>query len=143
MSKKIIATFLISNLLAVGVGVYGGIKYDQSRNAATKTDASANRMQQFGRNGTNGARGNRASGSFTGGEIISKDDQSVIIKLTDGGSKIIFYSTSTQIMKSNAGTTNDLTIGENISANGSANPDGSINAQMIQIRPATAKPTEQ
>ena len=70
------------------------------------------------------------------GEVLSKDDKSVTLKLRDSGSKIIFFSDSTQITKSAGGSAKDLTVGQEISATGEANSDGSVNAQTIQIHPA-------
>jgi len=81
-----------------------------------------------GRNGTNG-------GSFTG-EIISKDDRSIVIKMPDGGSKIIFYSESTKVTKFTDGNSDDLTVGKTVSASGTSNQDGSMTAQSVQLRPA-------
>lgn len=43
---------------------------------------------------------------------------------------------STEISKFSEGAINDLEIGKNISINGTANSDGSLIAQMIQLRPA-------
>jgi hypothetical protein len=74
------------------------------------------------------------------GDIISKDDKSVTVKNRAGGSQIIFFAPSTAIGKTTSGTAADLTVGENIMVNGTANPDGTITATNIQIRPAGSMP---
>lgn len=37
--------------------------------------------------------------AFVRGEIIDKDEMSITVKLVEGGSKLVFYSDSTQILK--------------------------------------------
>lgn len=76
---------------------------------------------------------NSSFGGMNSGEIISKDETGVTIKLQDGGSKIILISQSTSINKSTAGSKEDLTIGEKVMVMGQSNSDGSINAQSVQI----------
>jgi len=131
---------LIIAAVAVVVGggsFYAGMKYDQSKTIA---DRQA-RMQQFGAGGNGGQRvargggGMPGAGGFTAGEIIAKDAASVTIKLRDGGSKIIFLSDQTPVLKSATGTSDDLTVGSNVTVSGKPNQDGSISAESIQIRP--------
>ena len=145
--KKIIIAIIGIAIIAAG-SFFAGMKYDQQKNPiSTRTPGgSANlspeerqaRAQQLNAGGANGnQRGARGGlqGGFIGGEVLSKDDKSVTIKLRDGGSKIIFFSQATQVMKSVAGSLQDLTIGQQITAGGSPNADGSITAQSIQLRP--------
>ena len=140
--KKLLPIIVI--IILVGVGAfYGGMKYDQSKSAANLSANFQNRqMAGSGTGSRNGTFGNRAGSGFVTGEIISKDDRSIIVKLQDarlpdgqGGSKIIFYSDSTEIGKFASGTQNDLEVGKTVIINGKANSDGSITAQSIQLRP--------
>ena len=129
MNQKIFIIFGAVILLVGGSAFYGGIKYDQGKNRADRQF----RTQQFG--GSNGGpRGARTGNGFAGGEVISKDDKSITIKLQDGGSKIVFVSDSTAVMKSTQGSFGDVAVGGQVMATGSQNPDGSISAQSIQIR---------
>ena len=127
--KKIIPIILV--VVAVGA-FFGGMKYRQSK-------GNNNFGQAFGsanvRGGLRGSVVARGGGGFTTGEILSKDDKSITVKMRDGSSKIIFFSGSTEIGKFITGATNDLAIGKSVMINGSANSDGSISAQSIQIRP--------
>ncbi len=150
MKNKFIK-IVIGAVIIGSVAFYGGMKYGQS-NSPTGGSAGLSqgnfqnlqnlspeerqaRLQQFGA-GTNGARGTRTNGGgFTSGEIITKDDKSITVKLQDGSSKIIFYSGTTEVGKSVNGTSADLEVGKTVSVNGTTNSDGSITSQSIQIRP--------
>lgn len=144
--KKMLPAFVVLLILVGGGSFYGGMKYSDSKRATAFSARSgsgnfrggAGAISGDATRGTGMGGGNARGVGFATGEILSKDDVSVTIKLRDGGSQIIFFSTSTQIMKSFAGSMDDLKVGENITANGSANQDGSVTAQSIQLRPAIA-----
>jgi hypothetical protein len=117
---------------------YGGVSYGKSQAAATPVAYTGAR--------TRGAGGAGGFGGFTSGSIIAKDATSITVQLmtssgapgtpaTPSGSKIVFFDNNTKISKQANGTLADLTIGTEVSVTGTANTDGSENAQSIQIRP--------
>jgi len=144
--KKFIVPIVVAIVFA-GAGFYGGIKYDQSQSSTQRQQ----RAQQFGNGGANGNNAFRLNGSgggagrngggFTSGQIIAKDATSITVKTQDGSSKIVFYSNTTSVGKAVNGTPSDLTVGENVTITGTANSDGSVTAQSVQIRPAMPSPT--
>ena len=71
---------------------------------------------------------------FIAGEILAKDATSITIKGRDGSSKIVLYSGSTEVSKFAAGSIDDIAVGKFVSVNGKTNSDGSITAQLIQVR---------
>jgi hypothetical protein len=144
--NKSIAIIILIVVLVGSLAFYSGMRYAQ--NKISKSNVSQvnfqnlqnlspqerqKRLQEFGMRFRNG---NQRDANFAAGEIIAKDDKSVTIKLRDGGSKIIFFSGSTEITKFVAGNLEDLEVGKNIVVNGSTNPDGSVTAQLIQLRPS-------
>ncbi len=132
MNKKI-GLVVIGILVLVGV-FYIGMVYGKSQ-----IPARGQGSQAFGLNGRSTAGGMRNGGNFGGmtvGEILSKDAQSITLKLRDGSSKIIFYTDKTPIEKNVSGVSTDLVVGKQVSVTGTANPDGSLTAQSVQIRPA-------
>lgn len=159
MDKKInLTSVVIVVVLVAGISFFGGMKFGESKGLVGGPMAQGG-LQRGGPGNfaPDGARtvgtgqpsartGNRAAGGgFSSGEILLKDTKSITIKLATGGSQIIFFSTSTPIMKSTGGTSADLIVGESVMVSGPANQDGSINAQTIQIRstPVPATPPTQ
>ncbi|MEO5927407.1 MAG: hypothetical protein ABIO72_01765 [Patescibacteria group bacterium] len=131
-------------VLVVGGGAfYGGMKYQQS-----KIPAGAFRFTQgAGGQGGNfagripggaGAAGGFARGGagvgLVNGEVLSKDEKSLTIKMRDGGSKIVFYSASTSVMTSSSSTVDSIETGKTVMINGTTNSDGSVTAQTINLR---------
>ena len=95
-------------------------------------------MQNGAGRGSFGGR----SGGFATGTILSMDATSITIATGNGtGSKTVYIDTTTPILKSTAGSISDLSVGETVTATGTANADGSIAAQSVQIRPASGQRT--
>lgn len=141
--KKILLTVVGVAVLAGAVGFFGGMKYAQMSRAsqfAGRLGGQQGNMAGVGGR-LQGGRGGLSNGGFTSGDIISKDDKSITVKMRDGGSKIIFYSGSTEVGKFVNGTATDLQVGKSVSINGTSNQDGSITAQSIQLRPNLPSPT--
>jgi hypothetical protein len=132
---NVIAVVVIVGIVGVAA-FFSGMKYGRKDQPAGNRQIMANfQGRQFGNGGMQAARGRGASGGgFVNGEIIKKDDTSVTVKLPDGGSKIIFINASSSVLKSTAGSAADLEAGKAVSINGTANSDGSMTAQMIQLR---------
>ncbi|MCX6721509.1 MAG: DUF5666 domain-containing protein [Candidatus Staskawiczbacteria bacterium] len=131
MDKKIRTIYAISAVVLVviiGGAFYGGMLYGKNQ-ARSAGFAGGNFQTKINRPGANGS-------SFISGDIISKDDTSITLKMQNNGSKIIFYSDATKINKSATGTSADLSTGTLVSVTGTTNSDGSVTAQSIQIRPA-------
>lgn len=147
MEKNILPIIILA-IIVVGAGsFYGGLQYGRSKGSAggglanlSAEQRQARFQQMAGGANSGGQRATRNGGGLAMGEIISKDANSITVKLNDGGSKIAFIATSTQVMKFSAGSLDDLVVGENVSVNGTANQDGSLTAQSIQLRPKPAIP---
>ena len=132
MNKTI--TMVVIAVIIAGGSFYAGMKYGGSQTTSNQTATRTRGTGNFTGGAVRGAGGN--GGGFTSGSIISKDSQSITLSLQAGGSKIVFVSPTTQIMKTDAGTLTDLTVGTQVSVTGSTNSDGSVTAQSVQIRPA-------
>jgi len=143
--KKIIPIIIVLIIIAGGA-FYGGMKYGQNKNPLSNFSrqnfqnlSSEQRQQLFqGNVGGNFQRG--AGSNFLSGEVIAKDEQSLTLKMPDGGSKIVFFSTSTQISKMTDGSINDIEIGKQIMVLGQQNSDGSYTAKTIQLSPRSLTP---
>ena len=158
--NKLITTIVAVAVIVGGGAFYGGMKYTESKSSqggfsqADFQNLSPEERQQrfqgleanvsgvFGgdHEGDIGFRGGRFGFGADGsrpltGEIISQGDDSLTIKLSDGSTKIVFVSDSTQITKSVDGVLNDLATGEQIFIAGDENPDGSYTAKTIQLSP--------
>ena len=126
--NKIIGAVIGGAILGV-ICFYGGMKYG-ANNVQAAQSAFRGGMGA-------GMRGGRSTGGgFTNGIVLSKDANSITVKLQNGGSKIVFISDATKVSKSADGVLGDITIGAQVVVSGTPDSDGSLTAQSVQIRPA-------
>lgn len=148
MNQKMIMSAVAGVIVVAGISFWGGIQYaGMARGGQSAFDGQRGNNQFAGRAGT-GARfmGESGNGGFVVGEVLSVDSSSISIKLSGPtasstnngatGSKIVLFNGSTQIGKFTTGVSSDLKTGQMVSVQGTQNTDGSVTAQMIQIRPA-------
>ena len=135
--KKNSVVIVVAVFVAIAA-FFGGMQYGKAQVSQRGAGTFAG-QGQGGRAGV-GMGANRAGGGFTNGVVLSMDDKSVTLKLPTGGSKIILLSDTTQVVKSVDGTKADIKTGVNLAVTGTANTDGSVTAQNIQIRPAPITP---
>ena len=127
-NTKIILIVAILLIVFCGGGFYAGVKYQQSQRGSFFRQLNGQGSQMNQVRGRMGARP-------VAGEIISKDDKSITVKLQDGGSKIVLFSDSTSINKASEGSKDDLKTGEQVAVFGTDNSDDSVTAQNIQLNP--------
>jgi len=143
--KNLYIIIIIAVIVAAGA-FYGGMKYGQGKSLTPQSFQNMTQQQRqqlfanAGGGAPSGTRTGQGTSGFSAGQIIAKDDKSITIKMQDGSSKIVFYSNTTQVQKSTNGTSADLQIGQEVTANGTSNSDGSVTAQTIQIRPNVPSP---
>lgn len=133
MKNRIWIITVIVALISGGAGFWFGMKYQQSKNPRF-TGRSLNGSGNFTSRTNQGPQGQNNFRPVNG-EILSVDDKTITVKLTDGSSKIVILSDSTAISKSESASKTDLKVGEKILAFGSVNQDGSITASNIQLNP--------
>lgn len=116
-------------LIFIGAGsFYGGMKYQQSKRPS-RADFQTMRGMGQGVPGVHQQTGTEV----VRGEIVSRDEENVIVKLPDESSKIVLISENTEINKATKGTADDLVVGEQIMVFGKKNSDESISAAQIQL----------
>lgn len=133
--KHTIIIAIVVALIAGSGGYFAGTKHSSTVPGFGNRNFQSGERQ--GGQGAGRAMMRQGGGGFVTGSIVSRDDTSVTVKLPDGGSKIVFYTPTTAVMKSATGTIADLSTGENIMVMGTANPDGSVSATSIQLRGTT------
>lgn len=124
--KKLLIIFFLGTILIIGGAFYAGMKYGQSK-------FSLKTFQGFSPESRGEFLWQRRGRGFLSGEVIAKDGKSLTIKLPNGGTKIVFFSDSTQVSKTIEASINEIEIGKQIMVRGEENSDGTFTARTIQI----------
>lgn len=130
--KNSIVIFVISLLIIGATGFFAGMKYQQSKQPSM-ADFQARRGMREGFSQNLPGDQSRSGSQAVRGEIINKDQDSIIVKLADESSKIVLISENTIINKASEALIDDLETGEQVMVFGQANSDGSVTAQNIQV----------
>lgn len=143
MNTKYIWGVIVALIVVAGGSFYGGMTYAQNTRQAARNASFSGGQFMTTAGGAGGMRTTFRGAGATTGEIIAKDATSVTVKMQDGSTKIILVPSGAEVMKSVAGTSADLSIGTNVSVIGTANSDGSVTAQTVQIRPQAQRTPSQ
>lgn len=148
MKPNQIISIVVLVIVASVASFFVGTKYQQRKNISQFNQRTGlNTQGMMGRNTGNTTgqtnRGQAAGFRQTIGEIISADDKSVTVKLTDGSSKIVLLSDTITINQATAATKTDLKVGTKVAVMGDQNTDGSVTGRNIEINPRsiTVTPT--
>ena len=126
MNTKIIGTAVIVLVIGFGAG------YFAHASPATSTGGSAARAGgAFG-----GVRGGANGGGMLSGTVAAEDSGSITLNTRDGSSHVVLVTPDTTVSKSVQGTMSDVSVGSTVMVSGTTNSDGSVSANLIQLRPA-------
>jgi len=133
--KKHWLTIILCVACAV-IFFFAGMFYgNMTKNAASLAGRGFSSSSARGFGGT--ARGGNGGG-FASGQVMAKDNQTITLQLPNGNSEVVFYSSSTQVVKPTAASVDDVVNGTQVMIGGTQNADGSLTAQSIQIRTSGA-----
>jgi len=126
----LVAVVLI--IVAAAGGFFGGMMYQ--KNQIPSLGAAAGRGSYAGRFG---AQGGQSAAAFrpVRGQVLDMSANSLTVKMSDGSTKIVVLSASTAFMQSTKAALSDIKTGNTVNVVGTANSDGSVTAQQVQINP--------
>lgn len=129
-TNYIIGVAIVTALIFGGAGYYAGAKKSST--------TAAQQGQQAFRGGAQ-FRGSQ-NGGMTSGNVISLQDSMMTVGTRDGASKVVIITGSTKVLKSVTGTKSDVVVGGTVLITGTANGDGSITADTVQLRQSGSQP---
>lgn len=133
---------ILIGVIALGAGFFGGMQYQKSQVPSFQFGNGVN-GQNFRQGMMNGgSQQNNQTGRMMGrgngavrGEIINADDKTITVKLTDGSTKLVLIGSGSTVSQSVTATVKDLTVGKQVAVFGTANTDGSVTAQTLELNP--------
>lgn len=133
---------ILIGVIVLGAGFFGGMQYQKSQVPSFQFGNGVN-GQNFRQGMMNGgSQQNNQTGRMMGrgngavrGEIINADDKTITVKLTDGSTKLVLIGSGSTVSQSVTATVKDLTVGKQVAVFGTANTDGSVTAQTLELNP--------
>ena len=127
-TMMIVAVVLI--VVAAAGGFFGGMMYQKNQASTLAGAGRGNYAARFGQSGQHAA-----SLRPVRGQVLSMDNNSLTVKLSNGSTEIVVLSSSTAFMQSTTAALGDVKTGDTVNVVGTANSDGSVTAQQVQINP--------
>lgn len=142
--NMIMVVAIVLIILAGAGGFFGGMMYQKNQSSplgamGTNGARNGNYAARFGQNGQNAANFRPVRG-----QVLNMNTNSLTVKLSNGSTQIVVLSASTAFMQSTKAALNDVKTGDTVNVVGTANSDGSVTAQQVQINPpqgGLARPT--
>jgi len=124
---------IVGGVVIVALAFFGGTKFGGNDNGGPARMNQGQFGDQQVAHDDGFDRTMQAGQGFVGGTILSVDENGITVQLTDGGSRIVFISSGTEITKSTDGTLEDLTVGEQVFITGTQNEDETVSAESVRI----------
>ncbi|HTR19111.1 MAG TPA: hypothetical protein VMH91_04025 [Candidatus Paceibacterota bacterium] len=138
MNKTAWVTVVVVAVVFAGGGYYVGAKA-QTSPAPTSRFSGGGGATFVGR----GGGGFGGGGGATIGTILQVGNGSITLQLPNStsttattGTKIVLVGSQTQVQELQSVPVSSLSVGQTITVNGTANSDGSVTANSIQVLPA-------
>lgn len=130
---KKIKTYIIWVIVAI-IALVGGIFWGKAMGASGAASTQRPFAGAFA-SSTRGfaGRGAGAGGSVYAGQVASISGTNLTLQLPNGNSEVVFYATSTPVNEQASVPISKVAKGTNVIINGTANSDGSVTAQSIEI----------
>lgn len=130
-------TVIIIAIISLAAGFGGGYFFKNYQVGKTRPNFGSQLPdRQRNGQGLQNVQGSQAGfGGIVMGEIISQDENSITVKIQDGSTKMVILGDSTTYSKTQNIDKGELNTGNQVRVFGSANSDGSITAQNVQINP--------
>lgn len=132
MNKSNLTTTLLIAVVVGALGFYSGTLYQKNKTPDFKPGQFPSGMQRSNGTGIRNGSGMQV-GRPVSGEITSIEDNTITIKTPDGSNKIVIYSASTTINKTEQGSLDDLSVGSQIMVIGKEDDSGSLTAESISL----------
>jgi hypothetical protein len=126
---------IIIVVVVAGIAFFGGMKYQQGKSSNGFTLQQGQFRQRMGQ----AEQGQGQAFRPVRGDILSVDNNTLTVKLSDGSSKIVVLSGNTAYTREASTTKDDLKVGDTVVVTGVNNADGSVTAQNVQLNPTAIR----